>query len=83
MNFLLGVCKDSNDVPVANANVQAFVTSTDEFKGQVFANVDGAYLLGVQSPKNVPHYLVAYKSGSPDVSGTTVNTLLPTNVDGT
>ena len=83
MNFLRGICVDSSDVPVANAIVQAFVTSTDTYAGEVQCNTDGTYVLGVQQSKVTPHYLVAYKAGSPDIAGTTVNTLLPTNVDGT
>ena len=82
-NFFLGNCVDGSDVVVANAIVQAFVTSTDAFAGEVQANTDGSYVLGVEQSKLTPHYLVAYKVGSPDIMGTTVNTLLPTNVDGT
>lgn len=82
-NFLRGTCKDSGGTAVANAIVQAFVTATDAFAGEVQGNTDGTYVLGVCQAKTTPHYLVAYKSGSPDIAGTTVNTLLPTNVDGT
>lgn len=82
-NFLRGICKDSVGTPVANAIVQGFVTATDTFVGQVEGNTDGTYLLGVCQAKTTAHYLVAYKAGSPDIAGTTVNTLLPTNVDGT
>ena len=81
-NFLCGTCKDSGGTPVANAIVQAFVTATDAFAGEVAGNTDGTYTLGVEQSKATPHYLVAYKAGSPDIAGTTVNTLLPTNVDG-
>lgn len=82
-NFLRGTCKDSGGTPVAGAIVQAFVTATDAFAGEVQGNTDGTYTLGVEQSKATPHYLVAYKVGSPDIAGTTVNTLLPTNVDGT
>lgn len=81
--FLKGTCVDASDVAVANAIVQAFVTSTDAFVGEVQANTDGTYTLGVQTLAGVAHYLVAYKAGSPDIAGTTVNTLTNTNVDGT
>lgn len=81
-NFLKGTCVDGSDVAVANAIVQAFVTSTDVFAGEVQANTDGTYTLGVEQSKATAHYLVAYKAGSPDIFGTTANTLLPTNVDG-
>jgi hypothetical protein len=82
-NFIRGTCKDSGGIAVANATVQAFVTATDAFAGEVAGNTDGTYVLGVEQAKTTPHYLVAYKTGSPDIAGTTVNTLLPTNVDGT
>lgn len=82
-NFLRGTCKDSVGTPVANAIVHGFVTATHEFVGEVQANNDGTYSLGVQQLKTTPHFLIAYKPGSPDTVGSTVNTLLPTNVDGT
>lgn len=81
--FIRGTCVDASDVAVANAIVQAFVTSTDEYKGQDVSRDDGTYLVGVESIAGVQHYLVAYKPGSPDTAGTTVNTLTTTNVDGT
>lgn len=83
VNFLRGTCKDASGVAVANAIVQGFVTGTDAYLGEVQGNTDGTYALGVQTSKLTPCYLVAYKAGTPDVAGTTVNTLLPTNVDGT
>lgn len=82
-NFLRGTCKDSVGTAVANAIVHGFVTATHEFVGEVQANNDGTYSLGVQQAKTTPHFLLAYKPGSPDIAGSTVNTLLPTNVDGT
>jgi hypothetical protein len=69
-------------VPVANAIVQGYVTSTDAYVGEVQANNDGTYTLGTETLPGVAHYLVAYKPGSPDIAGTTVNTLTSTNVDG-
>lgn len=83
VNFLRGTTKDSGGSAVANAIVQGFVTSTDTYVGEVTSGTDGTYTLGTQNLKTTAHYLVAYKAGSPDIAGTTVNTLLPTNVDGT
>jgi hypothetical protein len=80
--FIKGTCVDSVDAPVANAIVQGFVTSTDAYVGEVTANNDGTYTLGTETIAGVQHYLVAYKTGSPDIAGTTVNTLTSTNVDG-
>lgn len=82
-NFLRGTCVDASDVAVANAIVQGYKTSNDSYLGEVQANTDGSYSLGVEASMATTCYLLAYKAGSPDIAGTTVNTLTPTNVDGT
>lgn len=82
IKFVLGVCVDASDVPIANATVQGFVTSTDAYTGEGVSRADGSYAVPTQNP-GVAHYLVAYKAGAPDIGGTTVNTLTPTNLDGT
>lgn len=80
--FIRGTTVDSVDAPVANAIVQGFVTATDAYVGEVTSAEDGTYTLGTETAAGVQHYLVAYKAGSPDIAGTTVNTLTATNVDG-
>lgn len=80
--FIRGTVVDSSDVAVAGAIVQGFVTATDAYVGEVQSNTDGTYTLGTETLPGVAHYLVAYKPGSPDTAGTTVNTLTSTNVDG-
>lgn len=77
--FIRGFARNSADAPVANAIVQGFVTATDEFVGEVTADDGGGYAVGTDRSAAVAHYLVAYKVGSPDIAGTTVNTLLPTD----
>lgn len=81
--FIRGTCVDSGGTAVANAIVQGFRTSNDAYVGQDVTRLDGSYTLGTDTPAGTQHYLVAYKPGSPDTAGTTVNTLTPTNVDGT
>ena len=81
--FIKGTVLDSVSVPVSGAIVQGFVTATDAFVGEVQSREDGSYDLGTETIAGVQHYLVAYKPGSPDTAGTTVNTLTSTNVDGT
>lgn len=79
--FLRGQCKDATGASISGATVQGFVTSTDVFVGETTSDSQGYYELGTVYPAT-NHYLVAYKTGSPDISGTTVNTLQPTNRDG-
>lgn len=83
LRFINGICKDSTSTIVANATVQAFRTSDDLYVGQDVSREDGTYNCGVATVAGVQHYLVAYKAGSPDITGATVNTLTSTNVDGT
>lgn len=83
LKWIKGQCVDSTGAVAAGAIVQAFRTSDDAFAGEVNANsTDGRF--DVPTPYvGANHYLVAYKPGSPDQGGTTVNTLVPTNIDGT
>lgn len=83
LKFLKGVCRDVSNNPLSGVIVQAFRTSDDTFAGyEVQTRGDGSYNLPTNFP-GVAHYAVAYLAGSPDRSGATVNTLIPTNVDGT
>ena len=80
--FIMGTTKDASSVPIGGAIVQSFVTSTDAYVSETTSDDNGRY----ESPTTnvgVAHYLVAYIAGSPDRAGTTVNTLIPTNRDGT
>lgn len=81
--FIKGITKNSSGTPISGVIVQAFRTSDDYYMGAVESREDGSYDCPTCSPAGVQHYLVAYKAGSPDTAGTTVNTLTPTNVDGT
>jgi hypothetical protein len=78
----MGKCKDSVNAGVSGAIVQGFITATDAYVGETTADSLGNYELGTPYPAT-NHYLVAYRAGSPDIAGTTVNTLQPTNKDGT
>ena len=80
--FLMGRCKDESGNGISGATVQGFLTSGDVFVGETNADSLGNYELATPYPATA-HYLVAYKAGSPDICGTTVNTLQPTNRDGT
>ncbi len=57
-------------------NVEGFVTATDTTIGSVVSAPDGSFTL--PTPYAVQHYLVSYRAGSPDMEGTTSNSLLPT-----
>lgn len=82
LKFLKGMCVDTTDAGLSGVNVQAFRASDDTFAGyEVQSRTDGSYDLATNFP-GVNHYVVAYLPGSPDRGGTTLNTLVPTNIDG-
>lgn len=83
LKFLKGTCRDVSNNPLSGVILQGFRTSNDAPVGiEVQSRADGSYDLPTIYGA-VPHYVVAYLPGSPDRAGTTVNTLTPTNVDGT
>lgn len=55
-------------LPSTNPNANPVVATTT-------SDSSGNYVVQVQ--KNVPHWLLAYKDGSPDVAGLTVDTVVP------
>lgn len=82
LKWLRGRCEDAAGNASANATVQAFRTSDDAFAGEVASLNDGTFMCPTPYT-GANHYIVAYKAGAPDIAGTTVNTLVPTNIDGT
>jgi len=71
-----GITKDSAGVPLPFCAVHIFNTYNDTFIGEVVSNSLGEYEFTLDGNVN-PKYCVAYLAGSPDVAGTTVNTLVP------
>lgn len=74
---LSGVTRDSAGTVLASCVVDMFRTTDDTMVATTTSDGSGAFTLTVSAPAG-PFYLVAYKAGSPDVAGTTVNTLIAT-----
>lgn len=73
--LITGRTLDSNGDPIGPCIVQGFLTETDEYIGAVSSNSLGEYILPTIYAGE--HYLVAYKTGAPDIAGTTINTITP------
>ena len=73
-----GVTKDSTGAVLGGCKVHLFTTDLDTLVAQITSDpTTGVYsFTGVGMGRN--YYVVAYKAGSPDVAGTTVNTLTGT-----
>lgn len=77
MKKFIGTTRDSTGATLGGAVVHAHLTPDGSFVGKVTADAGGYFELCSKYP-DTNHYLVAYKSDSPDVAGTSLNTLLPT-----
>lgn len=75
---LIGVSRDSTGAILGGCVIDLFVSGSDQLIAATVSDVSGVFSFG--NPGTGPFYIVAYKAGSPDVAGTTVNTLLPAAV---
>ncbi len=73
--LITGTTKDANGVALGNCVVHLMNTADDRLLRQTTSDANGLFEFreGGQPPN--AYYLVAYLAGSPDVAGTTVNTL--------
>lgn len=75
-DFITGVTRDSTGVVLAGCTVDLFRTPNDACVASTVSDQSGNYSFA--NPGSGPFFLVAYKAGSPDVAGTTVNTVTAT-----
>lgn len=74
---LTGVSRDSTGAVLGLCSIDLF-TLADQVAASAVSDASGNF--SFSNPGTGPFYIVAYKAGSPDVAGTTANTLLPTAV---
>jgi hypothetical protein len=70
---LAGVTRDVNGTAVGGCTVNIFETATNLFRATVVSDAFGNYSVGVTG--GLAFFAVVYKAGSPDIFGTTLNTL--------
>lgn len=73
---ITGITKDSSGVALGGCTVMLFNTSTCTLEQQVVSDASGNFTFIVDKTKK--WFEVSYKVGTPDVAGTTVNTLVGT-----
>lgn len=69
-----GVTRDSAGTIMGAVRVALFQSGGDIPKSETVSDAAGNF--NFDNPGSGPFYMVAYKAGSPDVAGTTVNTLI-------
>jgi hypothetical protein len=75
--LIFGVTKDSAGAVLASCTVSLYRTLDDMLFEKVISDGSGNYAFSAIGLSE-QYYVVAYKAGSPDVAGTTVNTLVGT-----
>lgn len=79
LNMLLsGVTYDTNSAVLGNCRVMIFRTGDNSFVGETTSDASGIWSFPIL--KGGPFFRVVYKPGSPDVFGTSVNTIVPVQV---
>lgn len=76
MKKIIGTTRDASGNPLGTCVVKGYLTSNDQFLRQLTSDANG-YFEFCSEFSGAAHYLVGYRPGSPDVEGTTVNTLVP------
>jgi len=71
-----GITRDSTGAVLGLCTVKNYLTSNDQELRGVVSDAGGYFELPSEYP-GVNHYLVAYKAGSPAVTGASANTLQP------
>jgi hypothetical protein len=70
----VGVTRDAQGAPLGNCTVRVFRTSDGALVHETVSNANGAFMGCAYDGST--YFLVFYKTGVPDVFGTTVNTLI-------
>jgi hypothetical protein len=73
---MVGISYDASGVALAGCTVKLFRTSDDSLVASTVSDGSGNWRF--DSMEGGPFYLVEYKSGAPDVFGTSPNTLTET-----
>jgi hypothetical protein len=71
---LVGVTRDASDVALGNCVVKLFESATDIKIAQTTSDGSGNFTFTIGTNAGFFYY-VYYKAGSPDVAGTSVNTI--------
>jgi hypothetical protein len=69
-----GFSRDASGGVIAGVTVKCMLTATDTKQSEAVSDANGLFV--VSTAEAGGHYLIFYKAGTPDICGTTVNTLL-------
>ena len=73
---ITGITKSISGTPIGGCTVKLFRTSDDAKLATTTSDGSGNYAFTVTGGATTTYYVLAYKPGSPDLAGTTVNTIV-------
>jgi hypothetical protein len=73
--LISGVTRDSVGNALGNCAVKVFETVSNLCRGATISDASGNYQIEIAGDRGITFRVDAYLAGSPDVSGTSVNTL--------
>jgi hypothetical protein len=71
-----GVTRDATGAPLGGCTVKLFETISGLFRGYTISDANGNYAIEIAGDRGLSLFAEAYLAGSPDVAGTTINTLV-------
>lgn len=74
--LISGITRDSAGAALGNCVVKVFRTGDDMLCCTAESDASGNYAISVDG-NSYTRFIVSYKAGTPDISGTTANTLVP------
>lgn len=76
---ITGTTKDRSGTPLGNCMVEVYSTQDNTCRATTTSDANGLYTVDVvETAAGLTFFAIGYLPGSPDVAGTTVNTLVGT-----
>ena len=74
--LISGVTRNAGNTPLAGCAVDVYETVSKLWRGNTISDANGNYAIEISGDRGITFRVDAYLVGSPDTSGTTVNTLV-------
>ena len=74
--LISGVTRDASNNPLGGCSVDVYETVSKLWRGNAISDASGNYAIEIVGDRAITFKVDAYLTGSPDTSGTTVNTVV-------
>jgi hypothetical protein len=74
--LISGVTRDASGNPLGGCLVEVYETVSNRYRNYTISDASGNYAIEIAGDRSITFQAVAYLPGSPDLAGTTINTLV-------